>query len=139
RVVVGGRIRSVPPVSHGVRRVNVVDVLDRTRALIANYEALARSELPADAVLFDVHTHLGNDIDGMIGDYEELTELLGRFRFAGAFMFCLDERDREPAFRSANDRTLAHAAQSNGLLVPFVRLDLEADPLAEAIRCLDAG
>src|SRR5262249_31854812 len=105
----------------------------------ANYEALARSELPADAVLFDVHTHLGNDIDGMIGDYAELTELLGRFRFAGAFTFCLDERDREPAFRSANDRTLAHAAQSNGLLVPFVRLDLEADPLAEAIRCLDAG
>jgi len=116
-----------------------VDVVERARALIANYEALTRSELPPAAVLFDVHTHLGNDIDGMIGDFEELAQILGLYRFAGAFTFCLDEHDREPAFRSANDRTLAYASRSNGLLVPFVRLDLEAGPLEEAVRCLDAG
>jgi predicted TIM-barrel fold metal-dependent hydrolase len=116
-----------------------VEVLERAQRLIAEYEALARTELPAGAVLFDVHTHLGNDIDGMIGDFEELAQVLGLYRFAGAFVFCLDEHDREPAFRSANDRTLAHAARSRGLLIPFVRLDLEAEPLEEAIRCLDAG
>jgi uncharacterized protein len=116
-----------------------VDVLERAHGLIAHYEALARSELPSDAVLFDAHTHLGNDIDGMIGEYEELAHVLGLYRFAGAFVFCLDEHDREPAFRSANDRTLAHAERSEGLLIPFVRLDLEADPVEEAIRCLDAG
>jgi predicted TIM-barrel fold metal-dependent hydrolase len=116
-----------------------VDVVERARALIADFEALARSELPADVVLFDVHTHLGNDIDGMVGDFDELASILGLYRFAGAFTFCLDEPDREPAFRSANDRTLAYAARSDGLFVPFVRLDLEAGPLEEAVRCLDAG
>ena len=116
-----------------------MDALERARALIATYEAVACSELPPDAALFDVHTHLGNDIDGMIGDFEELAHILGLYRFAGAFTFCLDEPDREPAFRCANDRTLAHAARSEGLLIPFVRLDLESEPLEEAIRCLDAG
>ena len=56
-----------------------------------------------------------------------------------AFMFCLDEPDRHPAFSAANDRTLAFAARSNGRLVPFVRLDLNETPIEEARRCLDAG
>jgi hypothetical protein len=65
--------------------------------------------------------------------------LLDRYRFAGAFMFCLDEHDREPAFTVPNDRTLAHAERSEGRLLPFVRLDLTARPLDEAHRCLDLG
>ena len=44
-----------------------------------------------------------------------------------------------PAFRAANDRTLAFAERSNGRLVPFVRLDLTEEPLEEARRCLDLG
>ena len=56
-----------------------------------------------------------------------------------AFMFCLDEPDRHPAFSAANDRTLAFAERSDGRLVPFVRLDLNESPLEEATRCLDAG
>ena len=54
-------------------------------------------------------------------------------------MFCLDEHDREPAFTVPNDRTLAHAERSEGRLIPFVRLDLTAQPLEEARRCLDLG
>jgi hypothetical protein len=51
----------------------------------------------------------------------------------------MDEVDRHPAFRAANDRTLAFAERSEGLLVPFVRLDLAEGPIEEAERCLDAG
>jgi predicted TIM-barrel fold metal-dependent hydrolase len=98
-----------------------------------------RRELPEHAHLFDAHTHLGSDIDGMVGGYDELTATLDRYGFAGAFTFCLDEHDREPAFTVPNDRTLAHAARSEGKLVPFVRLDLTAQPLEEAKRCLDRG
>jgi hypothetical protein len=58
---------------------------------------------------------------------------------ARAFMFCLDEPDRHPAFRAANDRTLAFAQRSQGRLIPFVRLDLNETPIEEANRCLDAG
>src|SRR5262245_29301958 len=75
----------------------------------------------------------------MVAPYEDLVAFLGRWEVERAFAFCLDEPDREPAFRSANDRTLAAAERSSGLFVPFVRLDLEADPIAEAVRCLDRG
>jgi hypothetical protein len=54
-------------------------------------------------------------------------------------MFCLDEPDRHPAFRAANDRTLAFAARSGGRMIPFVRLDLGEQPVEEATRCLDLG
>ena len=54
-------------------------------------------------------------------------------------MFCLDEPDRHPSFSAANERTLAHAAAAEGRLVPFLRLDLDENPLHEATRCLDLG
>jgi uncharacterized protein len=116
-----------------------VTALERARSVVAAWEEELRRELPENAYLFDVHTHLGNDIDGMVGGYDELTGLLDRYGFRGAFMFCLDEPDREPAFTAPNDRTLAHAERSEGRLVPFVRLDLTAQPLEEARRCLDLG
>src|SRR5438128_10965920 len=99
---------------------------------------LAR-ELPAGAEIFDAHVHLGHDIDGFRGDYDELERIQARFGISRAFMFCLDEPDRHPAFTAANDRTLEFAARSNGRLIPFVRLDLNESPLEEARRCLDAG
>jgi uncharacterized protein len=116
-----------------------VTALERARSVVAAWDEELRRELPENVYLFDVHTHLGNDIDGMVGSYDELTGLLDRYGFRGAFMFCLDEPDREPAFTAPNDRTLAHAERSKGRLVPFVRLDLTAQPLEEARRCLDLG
>jgi predicted TIM-barrel fold metal-dependent hydrolase len=116
-----------------------VTALERARTVVAAWEQELRWELPENAYLFDVHTHLGDDIDGMVGNRDELMSLLDRFGFTGAFMFCLDEPDREPAFTVPNDRTLDHAERSEGRLVPFVRLDLTAQPLDEARRCLDLG
>jgi uncharacterized protein len=116
-----------------------VTLLERARGVVESWNEELRRELPEGARLFDAHTHLGNDIDSMVGNYDELTGLLDRYGFAGAFMFCLDEADREPAFTTPNDRTLAYAKRSEGRLVPFVRLDLTANPLEEARRCLDLG
>ena len=113
--------------------------LDRARAIFETYDRELRAELPKGVVLFDAHTHLGHDIDGTVGRYEELDGVLERYGFAGAFVFCMDEHDREPAFCVPNDRTLAHAGRSGGRLVPFVRLDLTARPLEEARRALDLG
>jgi predicted TIM-barrel fold metal-dependent hydrolase len=75
----------------------------------------------------------------MVGRHEELMATLEGHGFSGAFVFCMDEHDREPAFRAGNDRTLAHADRSGGALVPFVRLDLTDQPMEEARRCLDLG
>jgi predicted TIM-barrel fold metal-dependent hydrolase len=116
-----------------------VTALDRARTIVSGWDAELRRELPEGAYLFDAHTHLGNDIDGMVGSYDELTSILDRYGFGGAFMFCLDEHDREPAFSIPNDRTLAHAERSAGKLIPFVRLDLTTQPLEEARRCIDRG
>jgi uncharacterized protein len=116
-----------------------VTALERARSVVTSWDGELRRELPEGAYLFDAHTHLGNDIDGMVGSYEELTSVLERYGFRGAFVFCLDEPDREPAFTAPNDRTLAHAEQSGAMLLPFVRLDLTAQPLEEARRCLDLG
>jgi predicted TIM-barrel fold metal-dependent hydrolase len=112
---------------------------DQAGALVDAYAAQVASELPEDVYLFDVHTHLGHDIDGMNGRPEELDAMLDRYGFDRAFTFCMDEYDREPAFSVPNDRTLAHAKQSEGRFVPFVRLDLAERPVEEAKRCLDLG
>lgn len=119
--------------------VRASKAFDKAHAVFESCDALVRADLPADAVLFDAHTHLGDDIDGTAGRSDELLAILESHHFAGAFTFCLDEPDRSPAFSAANDRTLAYAREVGELLVPFARLDLEDGPVEEAIRCLDLG
>jgi predicted TIM-barrel fold metal-dependent hydrolase len=116
-----------------------VDAIGRANELLERYAALALAELPGDTEVLDVHTHLGEDIDGMVGEREELLAIQRAYRITRSFVFCLDEPDRNPAFTAANDRTLAHAAAAAGELVPFVRLDLDQTPIEEARRCLDLG
>ena len=114
-------------------------MLERAQALIAGYDQELSRELPEGAEVFDAHVHLGNDIDGFSGVYEDLEAINDRYGISRAFMFCMDETDRHPAFRAANDRTLAFAERSDGRLIPFVRLDLAEEPIEEATRALDAG
>src|SRR6266566_3798190 len=120
-------------------RMPGVDAQARAWELVERYDEILRSLLPAGADIFDAHAHLGTDIDGMVGDYDQLEQIMGRYGILRAFVFCLDEPDRHPSFSAANDRTLEFAARSDGRLIPFVRLDLNESPLVEAERCLDAG
>ncbi|HXY80874.1 MAG TPA: amidohydrolase family protein [Gaiellaceae bacterium] len=112
---------------------------ERARVLFDAFEAELRAELPAGADIFDAHTHLGTDIDGMSGRYEELEQGMDRYGVTRCFVFCLDEPDRHPGFRAGNDRTLAFAERSGGRMIPFVRLALDEEPIEEAKRCLDLG
>ncbi len=107
--------------------------------LMAQWDDKLRRELPDGAEIFDAHTHLGTDIDGMVGVYDDLIRGMDKYGISRCFMFCLDEPDRHPGFRAGNDRTLAFAERSEGRLIPFVRLDLSEDPIEEATRCLDLG
>jgi hypothetical protein len=85
----------------------VEDVLERAQSLIAGYDEELARELPENVEIFDAHVHLGHDIDGMTGIYEDLERINERYRISRCFMFCMDEVDRHPAFRAANDRSLA--------------------------------
>jgi uncharacterized protein len=114
---------------------DVGSLLERAQTLAARYGQLC----PPGTRVFDAHVHVGRDIDGMVAEYDELVAMLEAYGDARAFAFCLDEADREPAFRAPNDRTLAAAERSEGRLVPFARLDLADGAVAEAERCLDKG
>ena len=116
-----------------------MDARARAAELLDRYDGEARRLIPDGADIFDAHLHLGHDIDGMVGDYDQLESVMTKYGMSRAFMFCLDEPDRHPSFSAANDRTLAYAGRSGGRLIPFVRLDLNESPLDEARRCLDAG
>jgi predicted TIM-barrel fold metal-dependent hydrolase len=115
------------------------EALARAQELLSRWDAELERIVPSGCRIFDVHVHLGNDIDGMVGIVDELIRVQERYHIDHAFMFCLDEPDRHPAFRAGNDRTLEFAERSNGRLIPFVRLDLAEGPIEEAARCLDRG
>jgi predicted TIM-barrel fold metal-dependent hydrolase len=117
----------------------VDEAIARAQELIAEWDEELRRELPDASDIFDAHLHLGNDIDGMVGDYDELARVMEQYGISRAFVFCMDEPDRHPGFRAPNDRTLEYAARSQGRLIPFVRLDLAEEPIEEAVRCLDRG
>jgi predicted TIM-barrel fold metal-dependent hydrolase len=89
-------------------------------------------ELP----LYDAHTHVGaDDPDGVKQTAEELLAALARAD-ARAVVFPM----QEPAgYPPANDRVLQAAADSDGRLVAYCRVDPHDSALAEARRCLDAG
>ena len=98
-----------------------------------------RAMLPAGAEILDAHTHLGVDEDGFALD---LPGLLSALDSVGAHRACvvpLHDPDRHPAYRTPNDRVLAWAAESEGRLVPFCRLDPGDGALAELERCLARG
>jgi predicted TIM-barrel fold metal-dependent hydrolase len=86
---------------------------------------------------FDAHTHTGsNDPDGYRSSVEQLTEALDVIHSRAA-VFTMHEPGGYPP---ANDRVIQEAADSDGQLVPFCRLDPHSgDAAAEAERCLDAG
>jgi hypothetical protein len=90
----------------------VEEAVGRARRLLSGYDEELRRVIPEDAELFDAHVHVGRDIDGFVAPYDELMSFLVRYGVDRAFAFCMDEPDREPAFRAANDRTLAAAERS---------------------------
>ena len=94
---------------------------------------------PAGAEIIDVHTHLGLDEDGMKLSAAELIAMMDEVGAKRAVTFPLHDPDRSPGYRVPNDRVLQWAAESEGRLIPFARLDPAEDPVAEAERALDAG
>jgi uncharacterized protein len=94
---------------------------------------------PAAAEVIDAHTHLGLDEDGRSLTLEQLLSQLDSAGARRACVFPLHDPERTPSYRIPNDRVLAWAAESEGRLTPFCRLDPAEAPLAEAERCLAAG
>ena len=90
-----------------------------------------------DLDLFDAHTHIGAARPRR-GAPERPSSCSPCSPRAGArgVVFPLQEPDGYPP---ANDRVLEAAADSQGRLTAFCRVDPRADAVSEARRCLDAG
>jgi predicted TIM-barrel fold metal-dependent hydrolase len=96
--------------------------------------ALGTDGLPAEVI--DAHTHVGqDDPDTMRCSPAQLLEMVDEAA-ARAVVFPLQEPD---GYRGPNADVLAAAAESDGRLVAFARLDPHDEPLAEARRGLAAG
>jgi uncharacterized protein len=108
------------------------------RVLTEHFDRI-RAAFPEDIRVWDAHTHLGVDEDGFTLSPAELLAAMRTFGVERCFTFPLNDPDRFPAYRLPNDRVLEWAAESDGALVPFCRLDLTEEPIAEATRCLDRG
>jgi predicted TIM-barrel fold metal-dependent hydrolase len=107
--------------------------------LFAEHFARVRKGLANGTRVWDAHTHLGVDEDGFRLAPDELLTAMEAHGVDRAFTFPLNDPDRFPGYRTPNDRVLEWAAAADGALVPFCRLDLTADPVREARRCLDHG
>ena len=103
-------------------------------ALLEPWFACLLGRLPGVRV-FDCDTHLGSDPDGSRETAAELVEALDLV--AGrAIVLPLAERD---GYRAANDRVLAAAAEADGRLVAFCRIDPRLDGVSEAERAIGRG
>jgi predicted TIM-barrel fold metal-dependent hydrolase len=104
--------------------------------LLRPWTQSALDQVP-DAEVFDAHTHLGeNDPDGMRQSLDELLAALELAGARGAFVFPMHELDGYP---HANDVVIRDALGTDGLLIPFCRVNPHDDPVPEAERCLAAG
>ena len=101
-----------------------MELHEEVAGVFARMDALI-DELAGDGVRIDPHTHLGLDEDGMSQTLEEL--------------ITHHDPDRGENYTVPNDRVLEWAAASNGRVIPFCRLNLTGDPLAEAQRAISAG
>ncbi len=94
---------------------------------------------PSETEVIDAHTHLGLDEDGRSLTLEQLLDQLDDADARRACVFPLHDPQRRPAYSLPNDRVLGWAAESEGRLAPFCRLDPAEGPIVEGERCLAAG
>jgi|HubBroStandDraft_3_1064219.scaffolds.fasta_scaffold03709_5 predicted TIM-barrel fold metal-dependent hydrolase len=94
---------------------------------------------PTGAEVIDAHTHLGLDEDGRSLDLPTLLSQLDDAGARRACVFPLHDPERKPSYSVPNDRVLGWAAESDGRLTPFCRLDPAESPVAEGERCIAKG
>src|SRR3954468_8086436 len=81
--------------------------------------------------LYDAHTHVGaNDPDGFTQTPEQLLRALAAAEARGV-VFPMHEPG---GYREANDFVIEAAAASEGLMVPYCRVDPRDSAVAEATR-----
>ena len=72
------------------------EALARAQALVDDYAQELFAALPEGAEIFDAHVHLGQDIDGFSGSYDDLLSINERYGISRKYAIPLLEfLDRE--------------------------------------------
>ena len=109
-------------------------MLDVDALLMPYLDRLA--EETGDLELYDAHTHVGaNDPDGFTQTPEQLLRALAPAGARGV-VFPMHEPS---GYREANDFVIEAASESDGVMVPYCRVDPRDSAVLEATRALDAG
>jgi predicted TIM-barrel fold metal-dependent hydrolase len=90
-------------------------------------QALGRSLALPEGPRADVHVHLGLDRDRHVLSAEDLIPDMDRWGIARAVVFALNDPGPDGTFGAANDAVLAAAARHESRLVPFCRVDPNAE------------
>lgn len=114
-------------------------VASRVVSLVRPWFDAAIGNLPEKTRLWDAHTHTGQkDPDGVTGTAERLIEKLRGAAHSGAVV----STNQDPnGYGEANDRILTEAENSEGALIPFLRVDRNEGAAAavEVERSLNRG
>ena len=107
--------------------------------LVQAWHRASATVLPSGAADWDAQTHVGsNDPDGVVGTTPRLLEKLDMAGHTGAILIS----SMEPTgYAGPNDRVLSITAESDGRLIPYLRVDPRrgAVAVAEAERSLGNG
>ena len=107
--------------------------------LVSAWHQVSSAILPSGTDVWDAHTHEGqNDPDGVVGTAPRLLEKLDEAGHRGAVLIS----SMEPTgYATPNDRIRGIAADSNGRLIPYLRVDPRrgSAAVAEAERSLANG
>ena len=67
------------------RLTHMDEALARAQALVDDYARELFATLPEGSEIFDAHVHLGHDIDGFSGSYDDLMSVNDRYRISRCF------------------------------------------------------
>ena len=110
---------------------------ERALALSSFWDEELRKELPDGADVFDAHTHLGDDIDGMKGRLEELVGIDGLLRRLPG-VHVLHGRPTGTQLHRRERPDAGRRERSNGRLIPSSGSTF-GKPIEEARRRLELG
>ncbi len=100
----------------------------------------AYKEILDNLFIFDAHTHVGKDKDGVSISGKKLLKEMDYYGINTGLVFALNNPDDNKVFKEANDDVFKASKDSEGRLIPFFRLNPRFKTWKEeANRCLELG
>ena len=98
-----------------------------------------REKIPVGTQVFDVHTHIGEDVDGRIMTAAGMKARMDAAGVHTSIIFPLNDPNAHDDYSGPNDLIWSAYEEHPGSFVPFFRLNPHKDYDAEFGRCVSRG